>query len=55
MLVHLGGAGGTVYADHVDPERLQRCERGADSVPSSIVPVVSIVTCTTTGTLGPPA
>ena len=30
VLAHLGGAGGAVQADHVDAERLERGERGAD-------------------------
>lgn len=30
VFAHLGGAGGAVQADHVDAERLQRGERGAD-------------------------
>ena len=30
MLAHLGGPGGAVQADHVDAERLERGERGAD-------------------------
>ena len=30
MFAHLGRAGGTVEADHVDPQCLQRVERGAD-------------------------
>lgn len=30
MLAHLGGAGGAVQADHVDAQRLQRGQRGAD-------------------------
>ncbi|MGY3683781.1 hypothetical protein ACVWXU_007404 [Streptomyces sp. TE33382] len=30
VLAHLGGAGGAVQADHVDAERFQRGERGAD-------------------------
>ena len=56
VLLHLGRAGGAVDAEHVGAHRGERRRAAAPiSLPTSIRPVVSIVTWTCSGTLRPAA